>query len=55
MAAGAGSVWVGNQDGGVQRIDAATGEVVATLRVGHTVSAIAVTANTSWVAVTRAA
>ncbi len=32
VAAGAGSVWVGNEDGGLQRIDASTGNVLATLR-----------------------
>jgi DNA-binding SARP family transcriptional activator/streptogramin lyase len=51
VAIGDGSVWIGTQLGVIQRIDATTGTVAATLDVGSGVSAIAVDGEGAWVAV----
>jgi DNA-binding SARP family transcriptional activator/streptogramin lyase len=54
VAVGAGSVWVGNLNGGIQQLDARTGKVIGTMHVASAVSAIAIDRGTSWAAVTRA-
>ena len=54
VAVGAGSVWVADVKGAIERIDFRTGKVTATLHVGGRISAIAVEGDKAWVAVTAA-
>jgi streptogramin lyase len=54
VAVGAGSVWVADSAGGVQRLNEANGKVTATLQVGGMVSAIALQSGRAWIAVIAA-
>jgi DNA-binding beta-propeller fold protein YncE len=48
VAAGAGSLWVSPNHGGIQRADPATGQVMATLRLPHAVN-VTLWAGSAWV------